>query len=281
MARSMASIVACSSTNLARASTVFSRSNGAAMIFAKARRSSTKRSRAFFRSVACCSLMTTSDASTVSRPQSRSPMHRMLFDALSTHAADDLEDRALPHQTFERSVCPSLSFPNISSGRDSRREAESSHLIRVDAFEGAKLSHGETVSGKAKGRPQQEGRHPRCRPRARAHPPSIRPSPPGTVQGLLRRAHILFAQHQRNHGTVQTQTSTTPHDQSGTQGTRHSGTGAGHHPNHQAADEDPTAVRTLRWLQLGAGGARASSAGVQVLGLRLRSGVKPAILVFV
>src|SRR6516225_2954758 len=38
--------------------------------FAKARRSSTKRSRAFFRSVACCSLMTTSDASTVSRPQS-------------------------------------------------------------------------------------------------------------------------------------------------------------------------------------------------------------------
>ena len=37
----MASIVACSSTNLARASTVFSRSNGAAMIFAKARRSST------------------------------------------------------------------------------------------------------------------------------------------------------------------------------------------------------------------------------------------------
>src|SRR5215467_14653067 len=126
MARSMASIVTCSSTNLARASTVFSRSNGAAMIFAKARRSSTKRSRAFFRSVACCSLMTTSDASTVSRPQSRSPMHRMLFDALSTHAADDLEDRVLPHQTFERSVCPSLSFPKISSGRDSRREAESS-----------------------------------------------------------------------------------------------------------------------------------------------------------
>src|SRR5262249_36810393 len=39
---------------------------------------------------------------------------------------------------------------------------------------------------------------------------------------------ILSAQHQRNHGTVQTQTSTTPHDQSGTQGTRHSGTGAGH-----------------------------------------------------
>src|SRR5262249_14909699 len=33
---------------------------------------------------------------------------------------------------------------------------------------------------------------------------------------------ILSAQHQRNHGTVQTQTSTTHHDQSGTQGTRHS-----------------------------------------------------------
>src|SRR6516162_8814973 len=56
-------------------------------------------------------------------------MHRMLFDALSTHAADDLEDRVLPHQTFERSVCPSLSFPKISSGRDSRREAESSHPL--------------------------------------------------------------------------------------------------------------------------------------------------------
>ena len=89
-------------------------------------------------------------------------------------------------------------------------------------------------------------------------------------------SHILSAQHQRNHGTVQTQTSTTSHDQSGTQGTRHSGTGAGHHPDHQAADEDQTAVRTLRWLQLGAGGARTSSAGVQVFGLRLPSGVKPA-----
>src|SRR5213083_1014276 len=83
-----------------------------------------------------------------------------------------------------------LSFPKISSGRDSRREAESSHRSGR-CFRGAKLSHGETVSGKAKGRPPQEGRHPRCRPRARAHPPSIRPSPPGTVQGLLRRAHIL------------------------------------------------------------------------------------------
>jgi hypothetical protein len=38
-------------------------------------------------------------------------------------------------------------------------------IIRVDAFEGAKLSHGETVSGKATGRPQLGGRHPRCRPR--------------------------------------------------------------------------------------------------------------------
>jgi hypothetical protein len=33
-------------------------------------------------------------------------------------------------------------------------------IIRVDAFEGAKLSHGETVSGKATGRPPLEGRHP-------------------------------------------------------------------------------------------------------------------------
>src|SRR6266436_3469347 len=35
------------------------------------------------------------------------------------------------------------------------------------------------------GRPPEEGRHPLCRPRARAHPPSIRPSPPGTVQGAI------------------------------------------------------------------------------------------------
>jgi hypothetical protein len=70
--------------------------------------------------------------------------------------------------------------------------------------------------------------------------------PARSVQWLLRRAYILFAQHQRKHGTIQTQTSTTPHDQSGTQGTRHSGTGAGHHADHQAADEDQTAVRTLR-----------------------------------
>jgi len=128
-------------------------------------------------------------------------------------------------------ACPFRKFHPVGI----RAVRQNHRIIRVDAFEGAKLSHGETVSGKAKGRPLQEGRHPRCRPRARAHPPSIRPSPPGTVQGLLRRAHILSAQRQRNHGTVQIQTSTTPHDQSGTQGTRHSGTGAGHHPNHQAA----------------------------------------------
>jgi hypothetical protein len=68
----------------------------------------------------------------------------------------------------------------------------------------------------------------------------------GLYKGCSGEHYILSAQHQRNHGTVQTQTSTTPHDQSGTQGTRHSGTGAGHHPDHQAADEDQTAVRTLR-----------------------------------
>src|SRR5437773_9162729 len=86
-----------------------------------------------------------------------------------------------------------LSFPKISSGRDSCREAESSHHSGR-CFRGGQTCLSETVSGKAKGRPPQEGRHPRCRrPRARAHPPSIRLSPPGTVQGLLRRAHILFA----------------------------------------------------------------------------------------
>ena len=104
--------------------------------------------------------------------------------------------------------CPFQKFHPVGI----RAVRQNHRIIPVDALEGAKLSHGETVSGKAKGRPLQEGRHPRCRPRARAHPPSIRPSPPGTVQGLLRRAHILSAPHQRNHGTVQTQTSTTPHD---------------------------------------------------------------------
>src|SRR5262249_16894574 len=79
-----------------------------------------------------------------------------------------------------------LSKPVLSENfiRSGFRAVRQNHcIIRVDAFEGAKLSHGETVSGKAKGRPRQEGRHPRCRPRARAHPPSIRSSPPGTVQG--------------------------------------------------------------------------------------------------
>ena len=65
-----------------------------------------------------------------------------------------------------------------------RAVRQNHRIIRVDDFEWAKLAHGETVSGRVKGRPPQEGRHPRGRPRARAHPPSIRPSPPGTVQWL-------------------------------------------------------------------------------------------------
>src|SRR5262245_47216240 len=159
MARSMASIVACSSTNLARASTVFSRSNGAAMIFAKARRSSTKRSRAFFKSVAYCSLMTASDASTVSRPQSHSPMHRMVFDALST----------LLLMTWKTGFCLIKPLNGWSVQAYSfrifhlvgiRAVRQNHRIIRVDAFEEAKLSHGETVSGKPKGQPLQEGRHP-------------------------------------------------------------------------------------------------------------------------
>ena len=62
-----------------------------------------------------------------------------------------------PSQTVQgrRSVAH-LSFPKISSGRDSRREAESSHHSGR-CFRGAKLSHGETVSGKAKGRPPRKG----------------------------------------------------------------------------------------------------------------------------
>ena len=81
-------------------------------------------------------------------------------------------------------ACPFRKFHPVGI----RAVRQNHRIIRVDAFEGAKLSHGETVSGKATGRPPLEGRHPRCRPRARAHRPSIRPSPPGTVQGLLRRA---------------------------------------------------------------------------------------------
>src|SRR5262249_26847140 len=38
-----------------------------------------------------------------------------------------------------------------------RTVRQNHRIIRVDALEGAKLSHGETVSGKAKGRPLQEG----------------------------------------------------------------------------------------------------------------------------
>jgi len=60
---------------------------------------------------------------------------------------------------------------------------QSHRIIRVDAFEGAKLSHGETVSGKAKGRPLQEGRHPRCRPRARAHRHRLGPHHRGLYKG--------------------------------------------------------------------------------------------------
>src|SRR5215468_9748524 len=93
-------------------------------------------------------------------------------------------------------ACP---FRKFSSGRDSRREAESSHPLTTGD----------------------------CTRAAPASIQTVRTAP-------------------EDHGTIQTQTSTTPHDQSGTQGTRHSGTGAGHHADHQAADEDQTAVRTLR-----------------------------------
>src|SRR5258708_38754892 len=87
-------------------------------------------------------------------------------------------------QPEKSEACPFRKFHPVGI----RAVRQNHRIIRVDAFEGAKLSHGETVSGKETGRPPQEGRHPRCRPRARAHRPSIRPSPPGTVQGLLRRA---------------------------------------------------------------------------------------------
>src|SRR5262249_15308885 len=123
--------------------------------------------------------------------------------------------------------------------------------VEIIASFGSMLSRGPncltvTVSGKAKGRPPRKGG---IRAAARAlgltrH--RLGPHHRGLYKGLLPRAHILSAQHQRTHGTVQTHASTTPHDQSGTQGTRHSGTGAGHHADHQAADEDQTAVRTLR-----------------------------------
>src|SRR5258708_19940306 len=70
-----------------------------------------------------------------------------------------------------------LSFPKISSGRDSRREAESSHRSGR-SFRGAKLSHGDTVSGRAKRRPPPQGRHPPGRPLPPPPPPPISPPPP-------------------------------------------------------------------------------------------------------
>jgi len=57
------------------------------------------------------------------------------------------------------------------TGRDSRREAESSHHSGR-CFRGAKLSHGETVFGKAKGRPPQ-GRAASALPPARSGSPAI------------------------------------------------------------------------------------------------------------
>jgi hypothetical protein len=92
-------------------------------------------------------------------------------------------------------ACPFRKFHPVGI----RAVRQNHRIIRVDAFEGAKLSHGETVSGKAKARPPQEGRHPRCRPRARAHPPSIRPSPPGTVQCCSGEHTYCFASVQPNH----------------------------------------------------------------------------------
>jgi len=74
-------------------------------------------------------------------------------------------------------------------------------IIRVDAFEGPNCLTVRQFLARQRGGRRRAGRHPRCRPRARAHPPSIRPSPPGTVQGLPASTHSLFAQHQRNHGT--------------------------------------------------------------------------------
>jgi hypothetical protein len=91
-----------------------------------------------------------------------------------------------------------LSFPKISSGPDSRREA-------VASF-GSMLSRGPnclTVSGKAKGRPPRKGG---IRAAARAlgltrH--RLGPHRRGLYKGLLRRVHILSAQHQRNHGKAE------------------------------------------------------------------------------
>jgi len=46
-------------------------------------------------------------------------------------------------------ACPFRKFHPVGI----RAVRQNHRIIRVDAFEGAKLSHGETVSGKAKGRP--------------------------------------------------------------------------------------------------------------------------------
>src|SRR5213080_407167 len=134
-----------------------------------------------------------------------------------------------------------LSFPKISSGRDSCREAESSH------HSGRCFRGGQTVSVRQFLARQRGGRRRKGGIRAAARALGLTRHRLGSHHGGLYKG--CSGEHtycQRNHGTVQTQTSTTPHDQSGTQGTRHSGTGAGHHADHQAADEDQTAVRTLR-----------------------------------
>ena len=50
-------------------------------------------------------------------------------------------------------ACPFRKFHPVGI----RAVRQNHRIIRVDAFEGAKLSHGETVSGKAKGRPPRKG----------------------------------------------------------------------------------------------------------------------------
>src|SRR5258708_14990124 len=67
-----------------------------------------------------------------------------------------------------------LSFPKISSGRDSRREAESSHRSGR-CFRGPNCPKGKQFSAKQKGFPPQKGGIPPAPPRPRAHPPPISP----------------------------------------------------------------------------------------------------------
>ena len=134
-------------------------------------------------------------------------------------------------------ACPFRKFHPVGI----RAVRQNHRIIRVDAFEGAKLFLARQRGG-------------RCRKggiRAAARALGLTRHRLGSHhRGLYKGCYgeHTYCSHStmRNHGTVQTQTSTTPHDQSGTQGTRHSGTGAGHHADHQAADEDQTAVRTLR-----------------------------------